>query len=51
MSVPGYLDLPPTLIDRDDDVVYVNVNLRSLSAIVELPNAYISAVGDEYEND
>ena len=47
----AYKKLTATLIDTDDDVVFVSINLRSLSAIVELPNTYISAVGEEYEND
>ena len=47
----AYKKLTATLIDTENDVVFVSINLRSLSAIVELPNAYISAVGEEYEND
>lgn len=47
----AYKKLTGTLIEMEDEKVYVSINLRSLSAIVELPNAYISAVGEEYEND
>lgn len=47
----AYKKLTGTLIDFDGDKAYISINLRSLSAIVELPNAYICAVGEDYAND
>lgn len=49
----AYRKLRGKVIDFDtlNDKAHININLRSLSAIVELPNAYLSAVGEEYEND
>jgi transcription antitermination factor NusG len=47
----AYRKLTGKIVGFEEDVAFVSINLRSLSAIVELPNAYLSAVGEEYEND
>lgn len=47
----AYRKLQGEIISFEEDKAYISINLRSLSAIVELPNAYLCAVGEEYEND
>lgn len=47
----AYRLLEATVIEFEEENAYVSINLRSLSAIVELPKVYLCAVGGEDEND